>query len=195
MAGGVEPVAVIRALLLQTAMPDLPLHEGSSFVARVASRGQDGAASLVVAGELLSATVPDEVQTGQTLRLTVAEVTPERVTLRMEPAQQQQPAAQAAPPPPPPAQQPRVRVEDRPDARRSAAGEEAVTIVLETPGLGTLRVRVATTPGSVSATVQVPPAALARAQARADVLRSGLASQVGRPATVSVVPGAVDVRA
>lgn len=195
MPGGVEPVAVIRALVLQTVMPELPLHEGSSFVARVASRGQEGAASLVVAGELLSATVPDEVETGQTLRLTVAEITPERVTLKMEAAQQQQPPAQAAPPPPAPMLQPRVRVEDRPGARRSASGEDAVTIVLETPGLGTLRVRVATTPGSVSATVQVPPGALARAQARADVLRSGLATQVGRPATVSVVPGEVDVRA
>jgi hypothetical protein len=197
MAGPVEPVAVIRALVLQTVMPELPLHEGASFVARVASRGQEGAASLVVAGELLAATVPEEVQTGQTLRLTVADVSPERVTLRMEPAQQQQPQppAQAAPPPPPQLQAPRVRVEDRPGGRRSAAGEDAVTVVLDTPSLGTLRVRVATTPGSVSATVQVAPAALARAQARADVLRSGLAAQVGRPATVSVVPGAVDVRA
>ena len=197
MSGPVQAVTVVEALLLRTALPELPMREGSSFLARVASRGADGAAGLVVAGELLAAKVPDEVEAGQTLRLTVAQVTAERITLRMEPQAQPvpQPPAQAAPPPA--AHQPyRVHVEGRPGGRRGAgAGEDAVTLVFQTPELGTLRVRVATTPGSVSATVQVPPAVLARAQARADGLRSGLAREVGRPATVAVVPGAVDVRA
>src|SRR4051794_11952539 len=108
MTGPVQPVATIAALMLRTALPDLPLHEGASFVARVASRGDGGAASLVVAGELLKATVPDEVEAGQTLRLTVAHVTPERVTLRMEPP------PKAVPSPPPELSLPgRVRVEDR----------------------------------------------------------------------------------
>jgi hypothetical protein len=190
MTGPVQPVAVIGALLLRTALPELPLHEGASFVARVASRGEGGAASLVVAGELLSAIVPEEVQAGQTLRLTVAQVTPERVTLRMEPP------PQAAPPPAQPNAPARVRVEERPAALRAGTpGEQAVTLVVETPALGTLRLRVATTPGAVSATVQVPPAVLARAQERAAALRADLAQQTGRPATVAVVPGALDVRA
>ena len=193
MTGPVQPVATIAALILRDALPDLPLREGASFVARVASRGDGGAASLVVAGELLKATVPDDVEAGQTLRLTVSHVTPERVTLRMDPP----PQAAPAPPPLAPA---RVRVEDRPSARGGggedpAHPEQAVTLVLDTPALGTLRVRVATAPGAVSATVQVPPAVLARAQEHADALRAGLASQTGRPASVAIVPGALDVRA
>src|SRR3712207_6475626 len=100
MTGPVQPVTVVSALLLRTTLPELPLHEGASFVARVASRGEGGAAGLVIAGELVTAKVPEEVQAGQTLRLTVAEITPERITLRMDPLTP--PAAQAPPPPPPP---------------------------------------------------------------------------------------------
>jgi hypothetical protein len=192
MVGPIQPVTVIEALLLRTKLPELPLRPGASFVARVASRGEGGAASLVVAGELLAATVPDQVRAGQTLRLTVAEVTPERVLLRMD---QAPPAAPAAPPPP---QQGGVRlaVEERPASRGGgAAGEDAVTLVLETPALGRLRLRVATAPGAVSATVQVPSALLDHARARAEALRAGLAAQTGRPATVQILPGSVDVRA
>src|SRR4051812_26493731 len=126
MTGPVEPVTVIAALLLRTKFPDVPLREGATFVARVASRGEGGAAALVVAGELLTASVPDEVEAGQTLRLTVSQVTPERVVLRME----QQPPAAAAPPPPPAAdaRPARVTVEERPGGRRLTPGEAAVTL-------------------------------------------------------------------
>ena len=96
MTGPVQGVTVVQALLLRTSLPDLPLHDGASFLARVASRGEQGKASLVIAGELIAAQVPDEVEQGQTLRLTVAEVTPERITLRMEPLT---PPAVTAPPP------------------------------------------------------------------------------------------------
>jgi len=196
-------VTVVQALLLRTALPDLPLHEGASFVARVASRGEGGAASLVVAGELIKATVPDEVEAGRTLRLTVHEVTAERITLRMEPApapppQQPQPApAQGNPfaaPPPPLA--PRITVRDEeggPGAR--PGGERAVTLTYESAALGLLRLRVATAPGAVQATIQVPAAVLEEAQARAGRLREDLATQTGRAASVHIVPGTVDVRA
>lgn len=191
MTGPVQGVTVVQALLLRTSLPDLPLHDGASFLARVASRGEQGKASLVIAGELIAAQVPDEVEQGQTLRLTVAEVTPERITLRMEPLT---PPAVTAPPPPPP---PRITVDQRPAGGQGGrgGGEAAVTLTYRSAALGTLRLRVATAPGAVAATVQVPQALLDAAQAGADRLRADLAAQTGRAAAVHVVPGSVDVRA
>jgi hypothetical protein len=193
MVGPVERIAVIEAVLLRTKLPDLSLREGSSFVARVASLGQQGRASLVVAGELISARVPEQVREGQTLRLTVSEVSPERITLRMEPLA---PPIVTSPAPPPPPATPRITVDERP-ARRGEreGGESAVTLTFETPALGRVRVRVTTAPGAVAATVQVPSAILRVAQERAAGLRENLAAQTGRPASVHVVPGSVDVRA
>ena len=191
MTGPVQGVTVVQALLLRTSLPDLPLHDGASFLARVASRGEQGKASLVIAGELIAAQVPDEVEQGQTLRLTVAEVTPERITLRMEPLT---PPAVTAPPPPPP---PRITVDQRPAGGQGGrgGGEVAVTLTYRSAALGTLRLRVATAPGAVAATVQVPQALLDAAQAGAERLRADLAAQTGRAAAVHVVPGSVDVRA
>src|SRR3954469_3433818 len=133
MAGPIERIAVVEALLLRTKLPDLSLREGAAFVARVASRGEQGRAALVVAGELISAQVPEDVRQGQTLRLTVADVTPERITLRMEPLTPP-PVAPPAPPPPPAA--PRIAVEERPAGGAGrAGGEAAITLSFETPSL------------------------------------------------------------
>jgi hypothetical protein len=53
-------------------------------VGRVASRGE-GHGVLVIAGIPLTAQLPDEVgRTGDTVRLSVSDVTPERVTLQLE---------------------------------------------------------------------------------------------------------------
>jgi hypothetical protein len=190
MSGPVQNVTVVQALLLRTSMPDLPLHEGASFVARVASRGDHGRASLAVAGELIAAQVPEEVRAGQTLRLTITELSPERITLRMEPLAP--PAVAAAPPPPP-----RITVDERPSGGGAGrgGGEAAVTLTYRSAALGTLRLRVATAPGAVAATVQVPQEVLEAAKAGAERLRAGLAAQTGRAATVHVVPGSVDLRA
>src|SRR4029079_15311218 len=95
----IERVAV-DALLLRTQLPELSLREGSSVVARVAARAEAHGV-LVLAGVPLTAQPPPEVQAGQTLHLRVEEVTPERVTLRLDPQ-----AAGVAPPPPPPAAPP-----------------------------------------------------------------------------------------
>ena len=87
----IERVAV-DALLLRTQLPELSLREGSNVVARVAARAEAHGV-LVLAGVPLTAQLPPEVQAGQTLHLRVEEVTPERVTLRLDPQ-----AAGVAPP-------------------------------------------------------------------------------------------------
>ena len=118
-----EPVVAVKTLLLQTQLPDITLRPGTSVVARVLSRGADHGV-LVIAGIPLTAQLPTEVgKTGETLRLAVSDVTPERVTLHLE--QVVPPAAQ---PPPTPTQAARVRVEDEPtDGPRRRRGAPAAS--------------------------------------------------------------------
>src|SRR3954451_2787487 len=94
----VDPIAVAAALL-RAQLPDVPLREGATLMARVASRGEQHAV-LVLAGIPVTAQVPPDVQAGATLKLKVHEVTPERVTLQIEPPQAPaaQPQAAAAAP-------------------------------------------------------------------------------------------------
>ena len=86
-----DPIAVTAALL-RNQLPDVTIREGASLMARVASKGE-GHAVIVIAGIPVTAKLPPEVQAGATLKLKVQEVTPERVTLQIEP---QQPAAAPA---------------------------------------------------------------------------------------------------
>ena len=79
-----EPVVGIKTLLLQTQLPEVTLRPGTSVVARVLSRGESHGV-LVIAGVPLSAQLPEAVGlTGETLRLSVTDVTPDRVTLRLD---------------------------------------------------------------------------------------------------------------
>src|SRR5690349_12271823 len=96
-----QPIAV-TAQLLRAQLPDLPLREGATLLARVASRGESNAV-IVLAGIPLTAQVPPEVQAGATLRLKVQEVTAERITLQIDRAQPAAQHPQGAPAPPPPA--------------------------------------------------------------------------------------------
>lgn len=97
-----DPIAVTAALL-RAQLPDVPLREGASMMARVASRGQSHAV-IVIAGVPVKAQLPPEVPAGATLKLQVQEVTPERVWLQIVPqgAQPAKPPAQQAPAQPPP---------------------------------------------------------------------------------------------
>jgi hypothetical protein len=151
-----QPIAV-TAQLLRAQLPDLPLREGATLMARVASRGESHAV-IVLAGIPLTAQVPPEVQAGETLRLKVQQITAERITLQIdrgEPAPQPgpaaaQPDAPAAGLPPTPAgapptelRQPRVDVQQRPARKRGFGGEPAdvVSLAFTSPTLGRLDLR------------------------------------------------------
>src|SRR3954451_6957242 len=97
----VDPIAVTAALL-RAQIPDVPLREGATLMARVASRGEQHAV-IVLAGIPLTAQVPPEVQAGATLKLKVHEVTPERITLQIDSGPQAEPAPGAPPAPRAPA--------------------------------------------------------------------------------------------
>jgi hypothetical protein len=78
------------------------------------------------------------VENGATLRLKVREVTPDRVTLQIDPQQQVVPQA-----PPPEVQQPRVVVEEPPHRGRGEDGEPAdiVSLSFTSPSLGRIDLR------------------------------------------------------
>jgi len=177
-----EPIAVAAALLREQ-LPDVTLRPGSTLMARVASVHEQRAV-LVLAGVPLTAEVPADVENGATLRLKVREVTPERVTLQIDP--------QAVVPQAPPSQvqEPRVLVEEPPHRGRGENGEPAdvVSLSFTSPTLGRIDLRLEldgvrlltdiTTPAG-------PPTDLA--QGSSERLRANLEGK-GLDATVRVRP-------
>jgi hypothetical protein len=182
----VNPIAVVDAALLRTELPDLVLRPGHSVVARVASRGEGPFGVLVLAGVPLRASLPEGVKAGETLRLTVTEVSPDRVVMRMDAAA----LAMAAPPPPAQAPPARVGVDEAPQRRQGSGGEEAtVALRFETPALGRLDLRVDLTAGTVRATVGAAPGrSFELADGGSGALRDTLAAKTARQASVVVVP-------
>ena len=186
MVEPVEPVVAVRTLLLREALPELALRPGASIVARVASKGEHMGV-LVLAGVPLTAQLPDQVKAGETLRLRVADITSERVTLQLEPPQNA-PVGQ----PPAPARQdaPRVAVGD-PPRRRLESGEpvDSVALAFTSPTLGRLDLRIDLRAGSVQVTVDTPGGQVQDlAHGAAPRLRDGLTVKVGREAAVNVRP-------
>jgi hypothetical protein len=189
-----EPIAVAAALL-RAQLPDVPLREGASMMARVASRG-DSLAVIVIAGIPVTAQIPPEVEAGATLKLKVQEVTPERVTLRIEPQQPAQVPTATTPTPlvgtaAAPRQLPaRVEVEEPPARRRGADGEPADVVALSfnSPTLGRLDLRLELRGDRLLAEVTTPagrPHAIAAEGS--ERLRAKL-EQSGLDATVNVRP-------
>jgi hypothetical protein len=180
-----EPVVGIQTLLLRTQLPEVTLRPGVSVVARVLSRGEHHGV-LVIAGVPLSAQLPAEIgRTGDTLRLRVTDVTPERVTMQLD--QVINPAAQ---PPPPAADRARVTVQDPPRTVR-VGGEERSTVALtfQSPSLGRMDLRLELAGARVSVAVE---AAAGRpfelADAASDRLQGGLQARTGLDAAVQVTP-------
>ena len=178
-----EPVVAVQTLLLRAQLPDLVLRPGTSVVARVLSRGEAHGV-LVIAGIPLTAQLPEKVgATGETLRLTVQEVTPERVTLQLD-------HAVPSPPPAPPQERPRVTVGDPPRSGHTG-GEPSSTVALSfhSPALGRLDLRLEVTGTTVRAAVEAPAGrAFALADGAAPGLRDGLQARTGLKPEVRVTP-------
>jgi hypothetical protein len=178
-----EPV-VVQTLLLKAQLPELTLRPGASIVARVLSRGESHGV-LVIAGVPLSAQLPEEVgATGETLRLTVREVTPERVTLQLD---QTLPAATHAAQQ---AQRTRVTVDDPPRTVR-AGGEQRATVALSfhSEPLGRLDIRIEVAGSRVTTAVQADAGQpFELASAAAQNLEDGLRVRTGLDAEVRVSP-------
>ena len=177
-----EPIAVAAALLREQ-LPDVTLRAGSTVVARVASVNEQHAV-LVLAGIPLTAEVPPGLENGTTLRLKVREVTPDRVTLQIDP----QVVPQAAPAPQ--AQEPRVVVEEPPHRGRGEDGEPAdiVSLSFTSPTLGRIDLRLELNGVRLLTDVTTPAGpATDLAQRSGERLRANLEGK-GLDATVRVRP-------
>ena len=187
-----DPIAVTAALL-RAQLPEVPIREGTSLMARVASRGETHAV-IVIAGLPVTAKLPPEVEAGAVLKLKVKEVTAERVTMQIEP--QLQTAANPQTPvigqATPQAQlQGHVEVEEPPARRQDADGEtvDVVSLAFTHPTLGRLDLRLelrdeARILADVTTAAGLPHIVAARASER---LRANLEA-VGLEATVNVRP-------
>lgn len=176
------PVA-LDAALLKLRLPDLVLRPGMEVVARVASRGEGTRGAIVLAGTLLSAQLPEHVREGETLRLTVAETSPERIVLRLD---AQLPPAGAVPPPPAPPRSEHRLEEDGSRGAVGGRGGAAVALSYETPALGRLDLRLHRGPEGVSVVVTAPAGSAGLAQDGAEALRSALEAKLGTAASVRV---------
>ena len=177
-----EPIAVAAALLREQ-LPDVTLRAGSTVVARVASVNEQHAV-LVLAGIPLTAEVPPGLENGATLRLKVREVTPDRVTLQIDPQVVPQPA------PAPQAQEPRVVVEEPPHRGRGEDGEPAdiVSLSFTSPTLGRIDLRLELNGVRLLTDVTTPAGpATDVAQQSGERLRANLEGK-GLDATVRVRP-------
>jgi len=182
-----DPIAVTAALL-RAQLPEVPIREGASMMARVASRGATHAV-IVIAGLPITAKLPPEIEAGAVLKLKVKEVTAERVWMQIEPqATQAQGIAQAAPPPQ--LQPPRVEVEEPPARQTGADGEPAdvVSLTFTSPTLGKLDLRLELRGERLLAEVTTPAGRPHQvASNSSERLRANLEA-VGLEATVNVRP-------
>jgi len=208
------PLAISPQALRILVGPDIKIVPGRAVMARVvqAPPGQKG--SLSIAGYLLDAELPEDVQAGQDLRLVVKDVNAERVLLAVtdphgaEQAQQSQQSQQTQPSQPlqTPAPDPSlvapsvvplpgggsVQVTEREAGGRGGRQGERQDVVLryDAPALGAIDLRFQMDAGALSVSVSAAPGQpLERAQAGADTLRRALtASMPGRAVSVTVTP-------
>jgi hypothetical protein len=188
-----DPIAVTAALL-RAQLPDVPIREGASLMARVASRGESHAV-IVIAGLPVTAKLPPEVEAGAVLKLKVKEVTAERVWMQIDPQAPAPGQPQSLTPvigqPVPQAQlQPRVEVEEPPARRMGADGEPAdvVALAFTHPALGRLDLRLELRGDRILADVTTPAGRPHQvANNSSERLRASLEA-VGLEATVRVRP-------
>ena len=202
------PLAISPQALRVLVGPDIKIVPGRAVMARVvqAAPGQKG--SLSIAGYVLDAELPEDVQTGQDLRLVVRDVSAERVLLAItdpreaEQSQQSQHGQESGPPqqtqpgqplpgqPDPPAvTQPPVSLPGGGDVRvteRDAGGREGrpgerqnVQLRYNAPALGAVDLRFQMDAGSLSLAVTLAPGQpLQLAQDGAESLRQALAASL-----------------
>jgi hypothetical protein len=171
--------AAAELILLRTGLPaPATLRVGAVVAARVLENRM-----LSLAGARVAASLPDEVQPGDVLKLRVKELGPERIVLQIVP--DPPPAATAAVALPGGAS---ARIVEDEEGAGARGGGRAVLLRYDSPTLGRLDIRLTTTGATVHAT-EGPPAAAARSAA------GELAAALGAPVAVIGRRSALDARA
>jgi hypothetical protein len=174
---------------------ELRIAPGRAMMARVVTADGLGRGSLNIAGALIDATLPKEIQAGQELRLVVRHVSPDRVELSLSDRSPPPTAADAAPLP----GGGTLRVTERDASAGGGSGgggsggadadRHALSLRYDAPALGAVDLRFDLDPETlrVSATLTAGrPFDLALDGA--GKLADALTEAIGRPATVNVTP-------
>jgi hypothetical protein len=185
-----DPIAVDVRLIRAVLGAELKIAPGRAMMARVVAADGKGRGSLSIAGAILDAELPKELQAGQELRLTVRHVSPERVELSMS-----DPTAS----PPPPAAAAllpgggSVQVSERDTGGRSAgrsgpdSDHHSLALRYDAPTLGPIDLRFELDPSSLRLTATLAAGEpVERARGAAGELRDALSDALGRPVSVEV---------
>ena len=183
-----DPIAVDIRLIRAVVGAELRIAPGRALMARVVSADVTGRGSLSIAGALIDAKLPKGVQAGQELRLTVRDVSPERVVLGL--------SDQTAPPPPPLAAAPlpgggSVQVTERDTGGSSgggaAADRHALALVYNAPVLGPVDLRFELDRQSLRLSAMFAAGeSVQRAEVASGALRDALSEALERPVNVEI---------
>ena len=183
-----DPIAVDIRLIRAVVGAELRIAPGRALMARVVSADVTGRGSLSIAGALIDAKLPKGVQAGQELRLTVRDVSPERVVLGL--------SDQTAPPPPPLAAAPlpgggSVQVTERDTGGSSgggaAADRHALVLVYNAPALGPVDLRFELDRQSLRLSAMFAAGeSVQRAEVASGALRDALSEALERPVNVEI---------
>lgn len=184
------PIAVELQLLRNLLGPELKLTVGRELMARVADVQPGGKGVLSLAGMLLEAQLPENLQPGQELRLQVRELSPHHVVLGI--AQHTDQPVPTAAPLPPPVQLPgggALLLRER--SSRSSDGGDAETHTLslryDAPSFGPVDMTFVLDHGSLRLAVKVAPGqSYEDARRHAEALSDAIGAAAQRPATVTV---------
>jgi hypothetical protein len=194
-----DPFAVDLQLLRSVLLPDISLTLGRELMARVVSNDAAGHGSLSIAGMLLPAELPAELQAGQELKLQVRELTSDRVVFGMQP--QDEPQAQAElplplaqiVPPIPPSGNGTLLVQERHSAHADGEDPELASHTLalryEAPNAGPVDMYFVLTPEALHLQLTVAAGApFDRAQRLGGQLDGALSEAAERTVRVSIKP-------
>ncbi len=187
-----DPINVDIRLIKAVLGAELRIAPGRALMARVVTADGLGRGSLNIAGAVIDASLPKDVQAGQELRLTVAHVSPDRVELSLSgqnPAAFAAAASEAVPLPGGGTVQVAERDAGGGGGGSQGAGRHALSLRYDTPTLGAIDLRLELDPENlrVSATLAAgQPFDLALNNA--GKLGDALTAAVARAVTVDVVP-------
>ena len=188
-----DPISVDIRLVKAVLGAELRIAPGRALMARVVTADGLGRGSLNIAGAVIDAALPKDVQAGQELRLTVRHVSPDRVELSM--SDQTPPSATGAEAVPLPGGG-TVQVAERDGggsgADRGGGGDadrHTLSIRYDAPALGAVDLRFELDPENVRVAATLAAGRpFDLAVNGAGKLGDDLTEALGRPVTVEVTP-------
>jgi len=176
---------VDMALLRALETPDLRLVPGRAVMARVVDQ-QNGRGQITIAGAKLEAQLPEHLNAGDELRLTVKEITDDKVVLSMSQPTDAPIGAEAPLPP-----RTDEAENDDADGQADSDGSETHTLSLRypAPALGPVDLRFDLSDEALRITVALASgSSFSAAVAAASQLRGAVTEATGRAVSVTVLP-------